>query len=371
MNKAYIHSHNIICALGNTTDEVVANLQQSKIGIKESDDSSLYPTPFHSAFIDKTNLNVQGDYTVLEKIMIASVVDAMRNCPINLASNDTLFFFSTTKGNIEVLAKNQNNFDQSRAYLTEMAKAVALHFDNKNEPIVVSQACISGVLAANIAADYIKAGLCKNAVVVGGDLVTEFTISGFQSFMAISNQPCKPYDKSRDGISIGEAVGTLIISDEKSEFEILGGGSSNDANHISGPSRTGDGLAFAIERAFNQAKVKALDIDYLSAHGTATVYNDEMESKAFNWMGLSKVPMNSLKGYWGHTLGAAGIIEIIAGLKSLQNNELYKNVGFDELGVPEPINVITKYIKSPLKTMLKTASGFGGCNAAIIIKKHE
>ncbi len=238
--------------------------------------------------------------------------------------------------------------------------------------VVISNACISGVLAVNMAKDFVEAGYYDTVIVTGGDLIAEFTISGFQSFKAISDKPCKPYDLSRDGITIGEACSTIIISNDKQSSEILvaGAASSNDANHISGPSRTGDGLMLASKFAIEEAGIETSDVDFISAHGTATVYNDEMESKAFKWLGLDQTPLNSFKGYWGHTLGAAGIMEIAASIHSMKNNALYASAGFEKIGTPEPLNVITEFKKQEIKTVLKTASGFGGCNAAAILVKE-
>ncbi|PLX10405.1 MAG: beta-ketoacyl synthase, partial [Marinilabiliales bacterium] len=144
-----------------------------------------------------------------------------------------------------------------------------------------------------------------------------------------------------------------------------GGSNSNDANHISGPSRNGDGLYFAIRNAFEQADKTDTKIDYISAHGTATPYNDEMESKAINLAKLNHVPVNSLKGYWGHTLGAAGIIESIAGIHSIKQNCLIQSIGYSEHGVSEPLNIIQNFEEKEINNFLKTASGFGGSNAAV------
>ncbi|MBT3920214.1 MAG: beta-ketoacyl synthase, partial [Flavobacteriaceae bacterium] len=111
------------------------------------------------------------------------------------------------------------------------------------------------------------------------------------------------------------------------------------------------------------------NIDYISAHGTGTPFNDEMEAIAINRLGLQNVPINSLKGYFGHTLGASGLLETIVGMHSLYNNTLYSSLGFEEIGVSQPINVITKTITKKLNIFLKTASGFGGSNMAVIFKK--
>jgi len=209
--------------------------------------------------------------------------------------------------------------------------------------------------------------------VTGGDIATEFVISGFQSFQAISPDPCRPFDRDRTGLSLGEGCGTMILSSlpggRDRQAIVTGAATSNDANHISGPSRTGEELSWAISRAMKQASVTPGDISYISAHGTATPFNDEMEAKALDLSGLSHIPVNSFKGYWGHTLGAAGLVESVAAIASMRNNTLYRSAGFENPGVPVPINVIAQNQKAEIKVTLKTASGFGGCNAAILYQK--
>ena len=152
-------------------------------------------------------------------------------------------------------------------------------------------------------------------------------------------------------------------------IKVLSGAVSNDANHISAPSRTGEELCEAIERTLDIAGLKTEDIDLISAHGTATSYNDEMEAKAIALAGLNTVPANSLKGYYGHTLGAAGLIESIISIQSLKQNLILPTLGFEIMGVSNPINICTQLTSKRMKTCLKTASGFGGCNAAVLFSK--
>jgi len=157
------------------------------------------------------------------------------------------------------------------------------------------------------------------------------------------------------------------LADES--VEILGGASCNDANHISGPSRSGEGLFRSVTLALKEAYLYPKDIDYISAHGTATMYNDEMEAIAFNRAGLGDTPLNSLKGYFGHTLGASGLLETVIGMHSLNQNTLFASKGFQELGVSEPLNIIEKTTSKKIDTFLKTASGFGGSNTAAVFRK--
>ena len=203
---------------------------------------------------------------------------------------------------------------------------------------------------------------------VGADRFTWFVLSGFQSFLATTDEPCRPFDAHRKGINLGEAAATIILSTmaEEPYARLVSGSTSNDANHISGPSRTGEELSYAIKSAINLGGLKAADIDMISAHGTATLYNDEMESKAFGIAGVSDAPLHSFKGYVGHTLGAAGVVESAMIIESLRHQQLIPSLGFNELGVSQQLNVTTEPAPADLNYVLKTASGFGGCNAAAI-----
>ncbi|MBA3707081.1 MAG: hypothetical protein H0W84_14615, partial [Bacteroidetes bacterium] len=235
----------------------------------------------------------------------------------------------------------------------------------------------SGVLAIILAKRLLETDRYDTIVVVGVDILTEFVVSGFQSFKAVSNEVCKPYDVSRDGISLGEGCGTIVFTNRPEYSSIVnhqsiivsGGASSNDANHISGPSRTGDGLLLAIQKTLEESAIKPIEINYISGHGTATLFNDEMESLAITDAQLGNIPMNSLKSYFGHTLGAAGVIESIIGLHSMRENILIGTYNFNELGVSKPINIIKETYSSPVNICLKTAAGFGGCNAAVLFQK--
>jgi 3-oxoacyl-[acyl-carrier-protein] synthase-1 len=200
-------------------------------------------------------------------------------------------------------------------------------------------------MAIAVAKNMILAGKYKDAFVIAGDEISEFVISGFNSFQAIGTEICKPYDKNRDGINIGEAAAAVYITSKRDEnenfsFKILGDSAINDANHISGPSRTGDGLFASIKNAMTEAQVSAEKIDFISAHGTATIYNDEMEAIAFNRMNLQNIPLHSLKAYYGHCLGASGLLESIISMESALNKTLIPSKNFEETGTSQPLNII-------------------------------
>jgi len=377
MDTVFAIADNIITSLGFTSNENFNALKNNISGIKQTTDPKITQVPMYTSIVDSERLTTEfskignvDDYTRLEKLMILSINDVLNQTKINPSQEDTLFIFSSTKGNIDLLENPDHDFDLERINLWALADKVCAFFKSPVRPVFISNACVSGVTAITIAAQYLRSKKYTNVIVCGGDIISEFTLSGFQSFKAVSENPCKPFDASRNGITLGEGAGTILFSTNKELVKdenpvvFRGGANTNDANHISGPSRTGDGLYYAIRNALAEAEKTNKDIDYISGHGTATPYNDEMESKAIAWAELNHVPVNSLKAYWGHTLGAAGIIECIAGIHSIKENVLIKTLGYNEHGVSEQINVIKENKNTEIKNFLKTASGFGGSNAA-------
>lgn len=378
MESVFASYNNIISPLGFTTKQNINAVVKELSGIKKHT-NTLSDIDFYSSLINKKELNKnfaklakENSYTTLEKMMILSLQDILHQSNFSI-SDKTGLIISTTKGNIDALDTN-SKFDSQRAYLHTIGNVLKNFFGFKTEPTIISNACVSGILSVAIAKRFIQNNMYDDVLVVSGDIVSEFILSGFNSFQAISSKPCKPFSKNRTGITIGEAAASILITKNKNYLskdtvEIIGDGSCNDANHISGPSRTGEGLVKSIESAFLEAKITSLDVNYISAHGTATNYNDEMEAIAFDRMQLNEVPVNSLKGYYGHTLGASGLVETIIGMQSLHTNTLYTSLGFDELGVSKNINIIDSVRNKELNIFLKTASGFGGCNTAVLFKK--
>ncbi len=376
MKDVFITANNMTSPLGFNSETNILQITQEKSGIALHDNIS--SSPCYASIINNDMLNDAfnkiGDtntYTKLEKMMILSLQDTISQANF-LISDRTALIIATTKGNIDALQENTFHFTPDRAYLPALGEKIKTFFDFKNEPIIISNACVSGILAVAVGKRLIENNHYDNAFIVGGDTVSKFTLSGFQSFQAISEKPCKPFSKNRNGITIGEASASVAISNQKSKkdnIQIIGDGSCNDANHISGPSRNGEGLYRSILSAIKEAEIIPDTIDYISAHGTATLFNDEMEAIAFNRARLQDIPLNSLKGYYGHTLGASGLLEAIVGLHSMKNNMLYTSLGIDELGVSMPLHVIQKKKRAEVNFFLKTASGFGGCNTAVLFKK--
>jgi 3-oxoacyl-[acyl-carrier-protein] synthase-1 len=377
MKATFIVADNVISPLGWTAGENFGALLNGQSGIRLLETSEYSPTPIWASVIDGQAVDERASqagfspagWTKLERLALLSISDALAQTDIDLKSPETAFIFSTTKGNIGLL--DGTNASMPDLLLHKTAEKIASAFGHKGLPIVVAHACISGLAAIIAGKRLLEIGMYKHAVITGVDLVSRFVVSGFQSFQALSDEPCRPFDKHRKGLNLGEACGTALLSIDpkyakgKQPIRVVAGSTSNDANHISGPSRSGEELSQAI----NQVLAGAKSVGFISAHGTATAYNDEMEAKAFALSGLENVPLNSMKGNFGHTLGAAGLVESIICIESLRQDTIIPSLGYEEHGVSQPVKVNKHIVKKHLTNCLKTASGFGGCNAAVVFEK--
>ncbi len=384
-------SDNIISPLGTTTDENYAKVKAGESALRLYESSKDLPEPFFASLMDEESLadeyagmdssaGIGGQtgldgLTRFEKRMILSVSKALKGTGIDPASDDVLFVISSTKGNVELLDSGAGpcgGDPAERERLGNSAEKVAGFFGNKNTPLVVSNACISGLCAQIVAMRQLKAGKYRTVIVTGSDVQSRFIISGFQSFKALSQEACRPFDAHRKGLNLGEAAATIIFQYKipgPEDWVLVRGAIRNDANHISGPSRTGEGSFRAIKAALGEVKPESLAL--VSVHGTSTAYNDEMESIALTRAGLQNVPVNSLKGYFGHTMGAAGILEAILSMASIDDGTVLGTRGYSECGVSCPLDISPEPRKTTKRAFAKLLSGFGGCNAAAIFMKGD
>jgi 3-oxoacyl-[acyl-carrier-protein] synthase II len=222
-------------------------------------------------------------------------------------------------------------------------------------------------------------GVRDAVLVVAGDSVTEFVMAGFSTLMALDPEGARPFDRNRRGLTIGEAAGFALLMNENRARregrpvlgEIAGWGLTNDANHMTGPSRDGGGLARAIRKALQMSGLAPAAIQSISAHGTGTSYNDAMEMKAFRQVfGASgTVPTYSVKGGIGHTMGAAGLVEALIAFESLRQRTVPPTVNLRQADEDAAGWATTQATATGrAAATLSTNSGFGGINVALVLK---
>ena len=363
----YCIGHNIISPLGTTSEENFEAVLSGKTELKQHENLFGLPETCHVSVFSNDSVFKQNenDITFLENLMINSVEKANEAAKLDLSSSDTIFIISTTKGNVSYLSENEDD----RIFLWHSAEKVSNFFGNNNKPLVISNACISGASAQVEALRLLNGKHFKNAVVVGGDVLSKFIISGFQSFKALSPKRCKPFDRDRCGLNLGEAVATIIYTsktEENADFVLENGAIRNDARHISAPSIEAEGLFNTLKEVLKSIDIQ--DIAFVNAHGTATIYNDEMEALALNRMSMQQIPVNSLKAFFGHTLGAAGVLETIISAIALNKSLILKSVGCDEPDCKHEIHPTSETTSTKKRAFIKMVSGFGGTNAALLLR---
>ena len=371
---------NIYSPLGVTTAENYAAVKQGRSMLRSYPAGTMdLPEAFTASLFDWDRVEPLEGYTRFERIVIQSVSRALAQTDIDIHSDRVLFVLSTTKGNVELLDSRSPQFPADRVLPGVAARVIAAYFGFSREPLVVSNACISGLSAQITAMRLLESGACDVAVVCGADVQSRFIISGFGSFKALSPMECRPFDIERLGLNLGEAAATVIYErsekrgeriekrGERSEWFAVRGAVRNDAFHISGPSPKGEGSYRAIRAALGDTP--ADELAFINVHGTSTMYNDEMESAAIDRAGLLDVPVNSLKGYYGHTMGAAGVLETILSMAAVDDGCILGTRGYEELGVSHRVRVSGQHAATTKQSFLKLLSGFGGCNAAMLFKK--
>lgn len=292
---------------------------------------------------------------------------------------DTLVLLATTTGEVDLLERSVLRADgATEAGRLDVFLGRVLALLGAADGRLISAACASASAAVAEGAALIEAGQRDAVLVVACDALTEFVFSGFSTLMALDPDGARPFDRARKGLTLGEAAGyVLLMSGERARREhltvlgeVAGWGLTSDANHMTGSSRDGDGLARAITQALRQAALPAQAIGSIVAHGTGTVYNDAMEMQAFRRvLGEAPVPTYSLKGCLGHTLGAAGLLNMVMALTSLQRKVVPPSAHLQEADAAAAGWVTPVAVPVPgLGVVLSTNAGFGGINSALVLR---
>lgn len=349
---AYVLADNIISPLGQTSEENYLSVKTGKSAIRTYSSGEMdIPEEFAASLLLED----------FEELAFTSAQRALEKSEIDVKHEKVVFILSSTKGNVEDMTP-----------LADSAERIAARLGINTPPFVVCNACISGLSALTLASRLLDMGMYDDAVVCGCDAPKRFIVSGFQSLKALSHEPCRPFDMERFGLNLGEAAATMVLGKEKSShgsWRIHHGFIKNDAFHISAPSKTAEGLLHALKETLEGVEMD--DLALVNAHGTATLFNDQMESVAIERAGLSAIPTNALKGYFGHTLGAAGVLETILSMKALDDHVILGTRGFEELGVSGKVNISSEHRKTDKHSFVKMLSGFGGCNATICASSQD
>jgi 3-oxoacyl-[acyl-carrier-protein] synthase-1 len=231
----------------------------------------------------------------------------------------------------------------------------------------ISTACSSSAKVFAGAARYIEAGVADAAVVGGVDSLCLATLHGFASLQLVSDEPCRPFDAARKGMSIGEAAGyALLEPDAASPVKFSGYGESSDAHHMSTPQPEGEGALGAMRQALERAALEPSAVDYINAHGTATPANDRAEDRALVRLFGNKVPVSSTKGWTGHTLGAAGIVEAIVCFLALEHGLVPATLNSSRVEPALESQIVLENRAARLRHVLTNSFGFGGSNCSLV-----
>jgi 3-oxoacyl-[acyl-carrier-protein] synthase-1 len=359
MRKVVCIGESILSPLGATPAENFAAVCRGESALQRYEGMFGVREPFVASLMDRERWTAPGR-TFFDSIVIEAARRAVEAAGIDPASPRTAFVLSTIKGNIEFI-------DTQDVTLAASARRLADAFGNPNPAVVVSNACISGLAALLQGRRMLLSGRYDQVVVVGAEVQSRFIVTGFQSLKALSEAPCKPFDAARDGLNLGEAAAAVVLGFGEEGWELVDGAVRNDANHISGPSRTGEGSYKALRYVLKHTSPE--ELAFVNVHGTSTLYNDEMEAIAIDRAGLLNVPVNALKGTFGHTMGAAGILESILSMHAVDAGLVLPTRGFSAQGVSRPVRVSALAGTTDKRAFVKLLSGFGGVNGALLFRK--
>ena len=388
----------IISAIGNNVAENYQSLITEKKGITrvdnietiQRDEIMVGEVKFtNDELIAQLNLPPENNYSRTAMLGVLAAKEAFANAGItDIKKYKTGIVSGTSVGGMDMTEKYYYE------YLTEKApqKYIESHHAGDStqkiaeqlgieESLVttISTACSSAANAIMLGARLIKSGKLDRVLVGGADCLSKFTINGFKTLMILSDTFNTPFDENRKGLNLGEAAAFLVLeSDEVVKAEnkkvlayVKGYGNANDAFHQTASSDNGDGATLAMEKALEVANLKASEIDYINAHGTATGNNDLSEGRAILRVFGEEMPeFSSTKAFTGHTLAAAGAIEAVYSVLALQHNVIFPNLNFKTPMKEFSMVPQTELKKKELKTVLSNSLGFGGNCSTVIFSKE-
>jgi 3-oxoacyl-[acyl-carrier-protein] synthase II len=311
--------------------------------------------------------------------------EAVADAGLSLPDPTLALTFGTTKGGIEPFlalvrdASAPPPVPPARASYAGTGLMLAARLGTEGPIEIASVACTSSNVAMGNALDLLRRGEVRRVLAGGADALSDFVVSGFATLKALDPEPSRPFDRTRRGLNLGEGAAFLVLEREADALArgarvratLLGYGLSADAVHMTGPDKEGRGAARAMIAALAEAGVRPADLDFVSAHGTGTIFNDLMEDKALR-LALGEHartrPLHSIKSALGHTLGAAGALEAAVCVRAIESGMAPATVGHHERDPEIDLDVVVGGPRRiAIRTALSTSSGFGGTNAAIVL----
>ncbi|MDO5105325.1 beta-ketoacyl synthase [Capnocytophaga sp.] len=395
--KVVITGMGIVSSIGMSVEENFHSLTNYKSGISTIENiDTLHKNNIKVGEIKLTNRQLAQKLGVAENnaysrtslLGILAIKEALKQAQIPEKEIPNLGFINASSvGGMDMTERyfyQYENDPSIRRYITthnigEVTHQIADYFSLKSIVTGVSTACSSSANAIIIALNLIRTGRAKCLIAGGVDSLSKFTINGFNSLMILSDSACKPFDSQRKGLNLGEAGAFLMLETEENArkhnrtilAEISGWGNANDAYHQTASSENGEGAFLAMQKALQVAELHPTDIDYVNAHGTATLNNDLSESKALiRIFGESQTPdFSSTKAFTGHTLAAASSVEAVFSVLALQHEVIFPNLNYDSSMEEVSIRPQTRVKHKKIKHVLSNSFGFGGNCSTLIFSK--
>lgn len=394
MGRVIVTGMGIISAAGNGVAENYDSLRQGRSGVgKATHFESVYTAslPFGEVkqstdrLREKLGFQDEPGYTRTDLLALTAMNEAIREAHLTndqIRSYDTGFISASTVGGMcltDQLYQDANLRSGGSEYLESYGCAahtlrLTQHFGIRGYTNTINTACSSSANAIMLGARLIKSGRVKRAIVGGVDSLAKYTVNGFNALKILSDNPSKPFDVDRNGLNLGEAAAYLILESEETAVgkkflaEIAGYGNANDAHHPSAMSDEAIGAVASMQAALQSAGLRTDEIDYVNAHGTGTPNNDQVELEGLKKL-FGQVPLfNSTKPFTGHTLGAAGAVEAVFSILSLQYQTVFAGLNVENPIDPEypPVSVL---VNSELKNVLSNSFGFGGNCTSLVLSQ--
>jgi 3-oxoacyl-(acyl-carrier-protein) synthase len=395
-DSVFVTGIGIISAIGFDCEETAVSLQEAKSGIGRI---TLFDTVYkeeipvaevkagNKKLAEMAQVKEGGLFSRTTLLGLIAARQALSQAQINEnAGYRTGLISATTTGGMDRSERffkeylKNNRRGRLRDIIThdcgDSTEIIANQTGIRNYVSTISTACSSSANAILVGTRLVKNGMLDRVLVGGVDALTLFTINGFNSLMILDRNGCKPFDEERNGLTLGEGAGFLMIESEdsikkqgkKALCEIKGYGNACDAFHQTASSPEGNGAYLSMEKALAAANMKPCGIDYINAHGTGTKNNDLSEGIAIKRLFQDSIPpFSSTKAYTGHTLGAAGAIEAVLCIMAIQHQWIYPNLTFRQMMKELEFSPVTAFQYAvPVRNVMSNSFGFGGNNTSLI-----